>query len=152
MQDRAEVKIIPPLIPLTGLAAGGMLHWVWPLSVGPAWLLRPLGATLIASSVGLVLFAARTLVRARTAFDVRRPTTRLVAAGPFRISRNPVYLASIMLAWGIGLFSNALWVALAAIPSASLLCILVIRKEEAYLQAKFGAEYASYRAAVPRWF
>lgn len=151
MRDRADVKIIPPLIPMLGLAVGTGLHWAYPVSVGPAWLVRPVGAALVVLSVVLVLSAARALVRAKTAFDVRRATTRLVATGPFRITRNPVYLASILLCWGIGLLANAMFVALAAVPSASLLCLIVIRKEEAYLLAKFGDAYDAYRGTVPRW-
>ena len=151
MQDRANVKIIPPLIPMMGLAVGTVLHWAWPVSIGRDAVVRTLGAALIVASVVLVLSAARVLVRAKTAFDVRRTTTHLVTAGPFRISRNPVYLASILLCWGVGLCANALFIALAAVPSASLLCLLVIRREEAYLHAKFGGEFAAYCGAVRRW-
>lgn len=151
MSDRANVKIIPPLIPMIGLAMGTAVHWLTPLSIGSGPIVRVAGAILMVASVALVLTAASSLAQAETAFDVRRSTTRIVRTGAYRFSRNPVYLASILLCWGIGLATNALFVALAAIPSASALCLLVIRKEETYLLPKFGGEYAAYRASVRRW-
>ena len=151
MRDSADVKIIPPLIPMAGLALGAGLQWACPVSIGPSRLVQPVGIALIVASVALVLAAARSLVRAKTAFDVRRATTSLVLSGPFRISRNPVYLASILLCWGVGIATNSLFVALSAVPSASLLCLLVIRKEERYLNDKFGDQYAAYCGAVRRW-
>lgn len=151
MSDRAEVRILPPLIPLGGMAVGAALHVLSPTSIGPDGLVRPVGLVLIAGSIALVLAAARSLARFETAFDVRKSTTQLVAVGPYRISRNPVYLAAILLCWGIGLSLNALWLALCAIPSASALCLWVIRREESYLQGKFGPEYAAYCQTVRRW-
>lgn len=152
MQDRADVRLIPPVIPLIGMAVGSIVHWRLPAQVGPDALVQPLGIALIVASVVLVASAARSLSRARTAFDVRRPTTCIVEHGPYRFSRNPVYLAAVLLCWGIGLAANALWVALAAVPSASALCVCVIRREELYLGHKFGPAYKAYQGRVRRWF
>ncbi|MDD9947180.1 MAG: hypothetical protein OXU20_39440 [Myxococcales bacterium] len=153
MRDRVDVKTIRPLVSTVGVAAvGAGLQWWHPVSLGPLWLVRLIGVALIVASVALVLAAARSLVRVKTAFDMRRATTRLALAGPRSISRNPVYLASDVPFWGVGSPANALFVALSALPGASLLCLLVIRQEGHYQGGKFGLDYAAYCGTVRRQF
>lgn len=99
----------------------------------------------------LVVAAARELTKAHTAFDVRKPTTARVHAGVFRPSRNPVYFSMLLLCIGIALLANSLAMLLLSLPAGSGLCLLVIRKEERYLEQKFGNAYLTYKATVPRW-
>ena len=80
-----------------------------------------------------------------------RPATTLVVSGPYRFTRNPMYLAWELIVIGVGLAANAPWVILMAIPAALLTRRLVIDKEERYLETKFGAEYLDYKARVRRW-
>jgi len=151
MNDRADVRVIPPLIPLAALAAGFALHHVHPIPIGPAPLTAALGGVVLVISIAMVVAAVWELRRAETAFDVRRSTTQLVDRGVFALSRNPVYLSAILLCWAVGLLANAAWVALLAIPAASGLCLAVIRREEAYLERKFGEPYRDYCSQVRRW-
>ena len=149
--DRANVSVLPPVIPVVGLSLGFVLQGLFPLSLGAPTVTAVLGGAVLCVSVALVLAASWELTRAQTAFDVRRTTTRLVRSGVFSWSRNPVYLAMVLLCWAIGLLADIPWVLLLAVPTASLLCLIVIRREERYLGRKFGDAYRAYCGDVRRW-
>lgn len=151
MEDRAQVAVLPPLIPLSAIGVGLLVHLALPITIAPSATTIPLGAFLILVSILLVVAAARELTKAHTAFDVRKPTTALVHAGVFRLSRNPVYFSMLLLCIGIALVANSLAMLLLSLPAGSGLCLLVIRKEERYLEQKFGNVYLTYKATVPRW-
>ena len=102
-------------------------------------------------SILLVVAATRELAKAHTAFDVRKPTTALVHRGVFRLTRNPVYFSMMLLCVGIALLANSIAALVLSIPAGSALCLLVIRKEELYLEQKFGSAYLAYKASVRRW-
>jgi protein-S-isoprenylcysteine O-methyltransferase Ste14 len=134
------------------IACGLLLHSAIRIPLGPREPLMALGALVLAVAVLLVGLAAKELRQAHTAFDVRKPTTRLVRSGVFAWSRNPVYLSMVLLCMAVGLLSNSLFLLLVSLPTASALCLLVIKREEAYLSSKFGSEYRDYRGHVRRWF
>ncbi|HNC45125.1 MAG TPA: isoprenylcysteine carboxylmethyltransferase family protein, partial [Acidobacteriota bacterium] len=80
-----------------------------------------------------------------------QPANQIVAHGPFRFSRNPMYVAMTALTIGVSLLSNIGWI-LVFIPFILFaLTMLVIRREEAYLTDAFGESYAQYCARVRRW-
>jgi len=151
MEDRANVAILPPLIPLSAIGAGLVIHLIVPIPVAPAVVTVPMGILLLTVSTLLVISAARELAKARTAFDVRKPTTALVDRGVFRMSRNPVYFSMLLLCAGIALLANSAVALLLSVPAGSALCLLVVRKEERYLEEKFGSAYLAYKASVRRW-
>lgn len=152
MSNAAPVKLLPPVIPASLMAVGLALHVVLPVRIGPPAAVWIAGSIVLVLAVLLVGFAARELRRARTAFDVRKPTTCLVRSGVFAWSRNPVYLSMVLLCFAVGLLANSLVLLLMAFPTASALCLLVIRKEELYLSGKFGQAYRDYCGDVRRWF
>ena len=145
------VKFPPPLVYLGGLLAGWLLGGVQPLRAfddawaDPACLVAMIaGATLVASALGLFR-------RAGTDPLPMRPTTALVLSGPYRFTRNPMYLGMALIYLGFALLFDLTW-ALLLLP----LVLLVIRtqvnaREERYLEAKFGEEYRAYRRRVRRW-
>jgi protein-S-isoprenylcysteine O-methyltransferase Ste14 len=149
--DRANVAVLPPLILVAALALGFLIDFVFPVPLLPNEAALALGGSLVAVSIVVVLLAARELARARTTFDVRKPTTAIVSSGIFRISRNPVYLSMTLLQLGIAFLANSLWIGLLVIPLGSVLCLTVIRREERHLEHKFGSTYQSYRQNVRRW-
>jgi protein-S-isoprenylcysteine O-methyltransferase Ste14 len=151
MEDRAKVAVLPPLIPLSAIAAGFVIDHALPIPVAATPVTVPMGIFLIAASVLLVVAAARELAKARTAFDVRKSTTVLVDRGVFRLSRNPVYFSMLLLCVGIALLANSLAMFLLSLPAGSALCLMVIRQEERYLEQKFGSDYLAYKASVRRW-
>ena len=79
----------------------------------------------------------------------RRPTTALVVTGPYRFSRNPIYVGMILLLLGAGVMVDAPWLIALAVPFALVLRYGVIAREERYLEAKFGDGYGTYRARAP---
>jgi protein-S-isoprenylcysteine O-methyltransferase Ste14 len=151
LEDRAKVAVLPPLIPLLAIGSGLLIHVAFPITLGPASIVTPLGALLILVSILLVVAAAREMAKARTAFDVRKPTTALVETGVFRLSRNPVYFSMLLLCMGIAFLANSLAMLLLSLPAGSGLCLLVIWQEENYLERKFGSTYLAYKASVRRW-
>lgn len=113
---------------------------------------RPLGFMFVALGLIVLIGSRLALSRAKTNVDPRRPTLRLVQAWPFSWSRNPMYLGVNVLYVGIALVTP-LYGMLILLPI--LLVVLhfgVVRREEAYLRNKFGAEYANYASRVRRWF
>jgi hypothetical protein len=78
MSDRANVAVLPPLIPVAAMAIGFGLDLRHRVRIADPFVVMPLGVMLVVISVLLVLLAGRELARWQTAFDVRKPTTRLV--------------------------------------------------------------------------
>ena len=88
---------------------------------------------------------------AQTAVNPAMSTTAIVSDGVFSFSRNPIYLSLTMLYVGIGLLFNALWALLLLLPLIVVVQNGVIKREEKYLEQKFGDEYLRYKASVRRW-
>jgi protein-S-isoprenylcysteine O-methyltransferase Ste14 len=149
--NSAGVVAPPPLIFLAGLALGFGLEALLPGSSVPAavqWIAGPLLVL-----AGLVLLAGfeRAFKRRGTAVEPWKPTTAIVTSGPYRFTRNPGYLGMALVYVGIALLASAFWVLL---PLPVVLAVIdtgVIRREETYLERKFGSEYVDYRRTVRRW-
>jgi protein-S-isoprenylcysteine O-methyltransferase Ste14 len=89
--------------------------------------------------------------RAGTSPNPWRPTTAMVTGGPYRLSRNPMYLGFTLLYLGAACWANSLWLLLFLPVILALMQQLVILREERYLERRFGAEYVGYRNRVRRW-
>jgi len=151
MTDRAEVRVLPPIVLAAALALQALVALLFPMRFIPNAAAIAAGAAIIAVSVVLMLLAVMEIKRAGTAFDSRKPTTAIVATGVYRFTRNPVYFSMMLLVVGVGLMLNSPLALLLAIPTGSALCLTAIRPEERYLEGKFDREYRAYRDAVPRW-
>ncbi len=149
--DSPRVIAPPPLIYLSGLATGIILHWLKPVSFLPENFALPLGVTITAVSIILVTTAMREFIKAKTNIDVRKPTTSIVTDGPYRFTRNPIYLAMTLLVVGIAVWVNTLWVFVTLVPVLLVMRFGVIAREEIYLAKKFGDEYLGYKSKVRRW-
>jgi protein-S-isoprenylcysteine O-methyltransferase Ste14 len=137
VNDRANVKILPPAIPAIAMSIGGIIHAMNPVEVSESGGLMPLGVVFVLTSIILVLAAVREIFLARTAFDVRKPSTSLVTTGVFRFSRNPTYLSMMFLCFGIALIVNSLPLFLASVLVGSGLCLFLISTEESYIRDNF---------------
>lgn len=147
----AGVIAPPPLIYLAGVVIGLVLR-------NPAWTpLLPrglgygLGAVLILSAVWISLSGVREMRRAGTAVSPRIPTTALVTTGPFRFSRNPLYVALTLFYLGIAIAAQSLWALALLLVVLPVMQYGVIYREERYLEDTFGAEYLRYKKRVRRW-
>jgi protein-S-isoprenylcysteine O-methyltransferase Ste14 len=148
--DRVGILVPPPVYPLLGLLAAFLLEDGWHLGGVPE-AVRIAGAALALACIAFALWALATLLRHRTPVDPYRATLAIVTAGPYRWSRNPIYLAFAVAVAGIGLAAGWLWSLVVAPVVLLALYWFVVRKEEAYLAGKFGDEYAAYQAQVRRW-
>lgn len=150
-RDTPGVIAPPPLILLGFFLAGLGLDWLRPVPFLPQSIQYALGGALIALALALAVSAIVCFSRAGTNVPTRRPATALVAAGPYRFSRNPIYVGMIALLLGAGVMVDSVWIVALAVPFALVLRYGVIAREERYLEAKFADSYRAYRARVRRW-
>ena len=151
--DTPQVIALPPLIFLGALALAALLEAALPIPLPPlsSGVAYGLGAVLVLCGLALLLLGARRFTAAGTNIPPTLPTTALVVTGPYRWSRNPLYLAMILVYAGIGFAALSSWVLLLAVPLILILNYGVVIREEVYLERKFGADYRAYRARVRRW-
>ena len=93
----------------------------------------------------------RAFRRANTPVDPGRATTAIVTTGPYRLSRNPGYLAMALAYAGIAVLTDTLWAFVTLLPTLILIDRGVIKREERYLELKFGEDYLRYKARTRRW-
>ncbi len=141
----------PPFVYLGSIALGLVLHLLWPVRLVLASVSTPVGAIVTAVAIAVFVSAVRTLRAAGTPVPGNRPTTRIVGTGPFRFSRNPIYLAFSLVQLGLSLWVNSLALLITLVPAAALMWLVVIPGEERYLEARFSSEYSPYKASVRRW-
>jgi protein-S-isoprenylcysteine O-methyltransferase Ste14 len=150
--DAANLGLVrPPFVYLGSIALGLVVHYAWPAPFVPPSFSPPVGATLVLLAVSLFVAAVRSLRAAGTPVPGNRATTAIVRTGPYRFSRNPIYLAFTLFQLGLAVWVNSLGMLMTLIPAVALMALVVIPREEGYLQARFPSEYSSYRAAVRRW-
>jgi protein-S-isoprenylcysteine O-methyltransferase Ste14 len=141
----------PPLIYLAAIAAGMVAQVVWPLTWVPGALSIPLGMAIVVAAVALFVSAVRTFRAAGTPVPGNAPTTVIVRAGPYRFSRNPIYLAFSLLQLGIAIWVDSVWLLVTLTAAVAVMASVVIPREERYLERRFGSAYLDYKASVRRW-
>jgi protein-S-isoprenylcysteine O-methyltransferase Ste14 len=149
--DHARLIAPPPLITAAAMLVGAGLHYVWPLPLWRwpgAW--APTAAC-FATALALAGLAVRRIWQARSSILPYRATTALVTSGPFRFSRNPLYLAMGLSLAGVAFALNSLAMLLVILPWAVVMRHGVIAREERYLEGKFGEDYRAYCRRVRRW-
>ncbi len=149
--DTAGVIAPPPLIYLAWLVVGLALNVLWPAGLGVDGGRYAVGAVLFALGGAVAAFSIRQLRNAGTNFETHKPTTAVVTGGPYRFSRNPIYVALTLAYAGIAVAVDSLWVLALLVPAVVVMRYGVIAREERYLERRFGAEYRRYRATVRRW-
>lgn len=106
---------------------------------------------LLVVSLAIGIWGRKTMHGAGTNISPLKPSINLVNTGPFRFSRNPLYVAMMLLYLGLTLLFNSWWGVALLIPVLVVLHIGVVRREERYLERKFGEEYLAYRSQVRRY-
>ena len=151
-RDVADLRLVrPPFVYLISLATGALIQIATPLPFLPGTLALPLGVPLVVLAIALFTYSVARFRAAGTPVPARKPTTAIVRTGPYRFSRNPIYLAFSLLQLGIAISVNSLWLLATLVGAVALIHWVVIPKEEAYLERRFGADYTDYKATVRRW-
>ena len=149
--ETAGVVAPPPLIFGAAILLGALLQRLAPLPFLPDGLARSLGVGVSALGVFLFVWAVVTMTRARTPVPTRRATKRIVTHGPYRFTRNPIYLAFSLIQIGLACAYDAVWVLITLALALVVMNAGVISREERYLTRRFGKTYTDYRARVRRW-
>ena len=141
----------PPRIYLAAILLGILGHVLWRDSFVSRVIGLPAGALLVVASVTLFVAATRQFKAAGTPVPGNQPATAIVRSGPYRFSRNPIYLAFSLLQLGVALLLNSLTMVLTLVLAVAVMALVVIPREERYLAERFPAEYTAYKASTRRW-
>ena len=154
MQDYADVVIKPPIMFVGAIVLGCLLSWLVPLGPGLfSGNSRALGVGggLALIAFGLFVVSVRKFRQAETSLVPGEPATVLLDVGPYRFTRNPIYISFVIFYFGLAIMLTSVWMLVLLIPVLMILQRGVVEREEDYLQAKFGEAYRKYQARVPRW-
>ena len=149
--DRSGVVVLPPLLMLGALILVLVLHHFWALNIGAKALATVLGAVLCVLGVASAAWGRIVLVRAGTNVSPLKPSTAIVTSGPYRFTRNPLYVGIISVFIGLSLIIGTWWGFVMLIPAVLILHNGVVLREERYLERKFGHPYLKYKRAVRRY-
>ena len=151
-RDNPGVGVHPPLFFLSALLLGVVLDdRVRRFVIFDSHDWRWLGVILLLLGVGLVAFGRKTMIKHGTNVNPTLPTLAIVDSGPFRFTRNPLYVALTVIYIGLSLLFNTWWSLFLLIPVWLVMHFAVVRREEAYLESKFGENYLNYRRRVRRY-
>ena len=143
--------IRPPWVYAVSIGLGLFVRLFWPVQLLPASINVPIGVVLVLVAGGLFISSVRTFRKAGTPVPGNRPTTIIVRTGPYAFSRNPIYLAFTLFQVGLAAWINSLAVLVALVPALAAMVLVVVPREERYLEARFPSEYLPYKREVRRW-
>ena len=153
LQDHPNINryIHPPVIMLVHLLTAFLLNWLLPLPIAFPNILELAGYILVFTGLGVAFSAISQFGKMRTTLDPHGSVSAVVISGPYRFSRNPIYLGFVCMLIGLPLALGNYWgVVLSPLLMVSMYR-LVIKHEEAYLEKKFKDAYTSYKTRVRRW-
>ncbi len=150
-KDRADVAFPPPALVLLALIVAIAFDHFWPLAVAPRPVGVALGTLFSLFGVAIIAWGRVMLARGGTTVNPYRPTTAIISGGPYRFTRNPLYVGIQSLLVGLSFLVGTWWGIALLVPTFLVLHHGVVLREEAYLERKFGREYLSYKRKVRRW-
>jgi protein-S-isoprenylcysteine O-methyltransferase Ste14 len=149
----AGVRFPPPLLYVAGVVAGWLLDRAWPLRIAlDASAQRMVGASLfLLLGLGIMVWALATFRSARTTLVPNRPASALATNGPYRLTRNPMYVSLVAYYVGVSILLNSWWPLLLLPLVVLVVQRFVIAREERYLASAFPVDYPAYCQRVRRW-
>ena len=138
----------PPIVFLAAILLGIIVNRVWPAHFLSSTFLGPL---VTVGAVVLFLLSYREFRAAGTPVRGNKRSTTIVRTGPYRFSRNPIYVSFILLVLGLSVWLNDLWLLVMLVPAVAFIAAVVIPREERFLDRNFHDQYSRYKAAVRRW-
>jgi protein-S-isoprenylcysteine O-methyltransferase Ste14 len=149
--DNPGVIAFPPLIWLVNAVISVLVHLFVQIPIIRYGICLVCGIVFIILAPTLALSAFRTMKSAGTNVHPSEPALTIVRGGPFRFTRNPLYLALCLLQIALGFFLNDWITLLFVVPLTVIFHYGVVLREERYLTAKFGESYLQYKREVRRW-
>ena len=149
--DHPNVLAPPPFIFFGCVLASWLLQHLFPFRVMSSSLSLPIGIALACAAGSLAIWAVIVMKAGGTNVRPDRPALQIVTSGPYRFTRNPMYLSLCLLQLGLGFILDGWIPLLVTIPLALILNFGVIVREEKYLESKFGEQYSAFRKSVRRW-
>ncbi len=144
---------LPAVLFAVTMGAGWLAGVAMPFELPLSFVARlAAGLSFLAAGASLGFLALGEMRRANTTAEPNSTPAALVTRGPFRFSRNPIYIADVLVALGLALMFASAWMTAGAIAFAAALNWLVIPAEERMLAVQFADAYAAYRRRVRRWF
>ena len=151
-RDNPGVIVFPPLLYGIAFAVVLALRWFWPMPIFDNAVAFWPGLALVVFGAGIAIWGRNALQAAGTNVSPSLPTTAIVTSGPFRFSRNPLYIAITLVYIGLTLAFNTWWGIVVLVPLLILMHRGVVLREERYLDEKFGETYRQYCSKVRRYF
>ena len=154
-QNAAAVRVFPPAVPLLTIVAGVVLGRYLPLD--PGFEPQPFarywvgGVIVVGAVVALGVWSVLLVRGSGQSENPWKPTTQIIERGPFRWTRNPMYLQMVLVCVGVSILLWNAWVLALTPVCAWMLQRLAIVPEEEYLERRFGDAYRDYRRRVRRW-
>jgi len=151
--DRAKIIAPPPLIGLACIAAGFLArHFCpWPIFIVHTGFETLIGVCLVIMGASIIFTARKQFIAHGTDLNPYRPTAAIVTSGVYALSRNPIYIAFLLVVIAFAFFANSWWFLVSAALLFLILNLGVVNCEEQYLAEKFGDTYNAYRQRVRRW-
>jgi len=149
--NHSGVLVPPPLLYAGALLIVLILDWLRPLELMPATAGLWGGSIVLVMGLALNVWGAYTMSRARTPINPYRPVADIVDWGPFRLSRNPLYVGLNLVFLGLTLLINSAWGILLLVALLVVMHYGVILREERYLESRFGEAYREYCRKVRRY-
>ena len=151
LDKSAGVKFPPPLVYVIWMILGAIIQKYFPKDIGIPFDYQYWGLGLAIIGIIFIIYTFNIFQKAETNIKPWEPTTNIITTGIYAWSRNPIYLAFNLFPIGLGIFFDNLWVLLSFLPAAFIIYHIAIKKEEKYLEDKFGEEYLDYKNKVRRW-
>ena len=150
-QDHAGVKIPPPVIYFGLVFLGWGMNKLFPAPIGVSFIFKCIGLIVVVMSIVLVAYVAVIFKKENTEIKPWLSTRKIIDYGPYAFSRNPIYVFGCGIPLGLSLVFDSYWVLFSFIPALMIVYHTAVKKEECYLQKKFGEEYLNYKSRVRRW-
>jgi len=154
-RDAAAVRVFPPIVPLAAILLAIALNYFQPIEL-PVEIPKIIrywlgGLIVIGALLGLGGWSVLIMRLDGQSENPYKPTHGIIERGPFRVTRNPMYLQMVLVCIGTAILLLNWWLILLSPVCAWLLWRLAIAPEEVYLEEKFGDEYVAYKNRVRRW-
>lgn len=148
---RPQVKFPPPALYGSAILLGWLFNFLVPVGLPSNSWIMGVGLAGVALGLSIIGWSAFEFRRHKTTILPHRASSRIIQSGPFRFSRNPIYLAFAIIQINAALLLNSLWILLLVPVCIVITNVFVIAKEEAFLTQAFGEEYIVFMQRVRRW-